>query len=582
MKPKYSNSKNLLHDLKWGAFMHFLSCLYNRADMTPAEWNRVVEGFDVKALAKQLHEVGAGYFMLTIGQNSGFFCAPNHTYDTIVGYPESHCSKRDLIADLALELAKYGIPLFAYLPANAPNRDHQAMRAFDYHDVENCSERMVSFQQKWELIIREWSLRWGSLVKGWWIDGCYLDTNRIMYRHPDPPNFGSFAAAMRAGNPDSLVAWNPGVADPELITAAPEEDYTAGECQYPEQVIALGRYEEQAQTHVLSYIGEWWGWRKPRYTADSLIAATRNITDMGGAVTWDIPFERNGTIPADFMELLGALGRAVNPGRVLPEPPALPLPRLMVSPLMQPKAVYPIPGGDGEIELKFRNTRSFPLQGKVSFSSPDLKLAAEEFPYRLAPGAENCCTLKFTAPPTGSESNIRVHIGRVTRELVIPFRRQIQLNSTEQSFEFRLPDGRKVGTIILNKPNPGKLRFRLEAQDELQRPEFIRGSCLEIFGSALPHTRYERQLFAVPGKAHLLEQVDFQPIQRQDTFLQSEWTDSGFRCEGELPLSLLSSDQHPLLFEAALHTGIDGNYEYVTLFGSTNVCATNSRYVILA
>lgn len=581
MKLKYSNSENLLHGLKWGAFMHFLSGFYNMESMTPGEWNRIVEAFDVKSLARQLHEAGAGYFMLTIGQNSGFFCAPNRTYDAIVGYPKPHCSRRDLIADLALELEKYGIPLFAYLPANAPNRDPRAVRAFDYHDVRNCPDRLASFQRKWESVIREWSLRWGELVKGWWIDGCYPDINRIMYQHADTPNFGSFAAAMRAGNPRSLVAWNPGVADPELISAAAEEDYTAGECEWPGRVIALGQYEEQAQTHVLSYIGKWWGWREPRFSAETLIAATRNITDMGGAVTWDIPFEHDGTVPADFMALLGALGKAVNPTRGEPDRPPLALPRLMVNSLLPPKAVYPLRGGSGKIELRFRNTRGFPLEGQIGLSSPDLALAADRFPYRLAPGEECGFELEFKAPPTGNEGRLDICIGQVKRELIIPYRRQVRLDSSEQSFEFRLGDGRRIGTLVLNKPDPERLRFRLEARDELQRREFIRGSCLEIFGSALPHTRYERQLFAVPGKPHLLEQVDFQPVQRADTFLRSEWTDSGFRCEGELPLALLSGNRQPLLFDAALHTGIDGDYQYVTLFGSTDICASNKRYVML-
>src|SRR6266576_3004073 len=49
-----------------------------------------------------------------------------------------------------------------------------------------------------------------------------------MYRSERPPNFTSFAAAARAGNPNSALAFNPGVVD-RLLLVSPHEDYTAGE-----------------------------------------------------------------------------------------------------------------------------------------------------------------------------------------------------------------------------------------------------------------------------------------------------------------------------------------------------------------
>jgi alpha-beta hydrolase superfamily lysophospholipase len=37
-----------------------------------------------------------------------------------------------------------------------------------------------------EAVIREWSLRWGKNVSGWWTDGCYHADK--MYRHADAPD----------------------------------------------------------------------------------------------------------------------------------------------------------------------------------------------------------------------------------------------------------------------------------------------------------------------------------------------------------------------------------------------------------
>ena len=54
---------------KYGVFIHFLP--------SGQVGLKQVEQFDVKALAGQLEEMGAGYLVLTLGQNSGCFNSPN-------------------------------------------------------------------------------------------------------------------------------------------------------------------------------------------------------------------------------------------------------------------------------------------------------------------------------------------------------------------------------------------------------------------------------------------------------------------------------------------------------------------------
>ncbi len=48
--------------------------------MTPENWARLVDGFDVEAVASQLKEVGAAYYLISIGQNSGYYLSPNAAY----------------------------------------------------------------------------------------------------------------------------------------------------------------------------------------------------------------------------------------------------------------------------------------------------------------------------------------------------------------------------------------------------------------------------------------------------------------------------------------------------------------------
>ena len=286
---------------RWGVFTHYLT----GPEMTAQEWNERVNGFDAAGLAAQLEAIGAPYYFITLGQNSGHYCSPNATYDSYVGIKPGKCSTRDLVADLYDALHPKGIKLLVYLPAGAPNQDPVAVERLQW---QNGPHRNREFQVKWEAVIREWSLRWGKKVAGWWFDGCYWPD--AMYRFPDPPNFASFAAAARAGNPDSIVAFNPGVLNP-IISESEYEDYTAGEINEPGEVQCPGRWVDGAQFHMLSYLGPWWAASPPRFTNEQVIAWTRGIIARGGVVTWDAPIQANGLIPPEFVEPLKALRAGV-------------------------------------------------------------------------------------------------------------------------------------------------------------------------------------------------------------------------------------------------------------------------------
>jgi len=309
------------HQARWGVFVHYLADVVAKGtDTTVVEWNRIVDGMDVQGLANQLASVGAKYCVITLGQNSGFFCSPNSAYDRSVGIRPGKCSKRDLIADLYAALNAKGIRLMVYLPAGAPDRDPAAVKALEWKNGRyplwkypqggpgGGDPRLESFQRKWESVIREWSERWGDKVSGWWFDGCYFPI--AMYQHPAPPNFASFAGAARAGNPNSIVAFNPGVRYP-VIPLTSEEDYTAGEVNEPDKVQCPGRRVDGAQFHILSYLGENWGRGQPRFSNDKIIAWTRGIIEKGGVVTWEVPIRASGLIPQPFIDQLSALRSAL-------------------------------------------------------------------------------------------------------------------------------------------------------------------------------------------------------------------------------------------------------------------------------
>lgn len=295
---------------KWGVMTHYLAdwqAKVHHLRMSPSEWNKLIDGFDVDALAKQLHSVGATYYQISIGQNSGYYLAPNPTYDKLTGIRPSKCSRRDLVSDLYQALHKYGIRLMVYLPSGAPNRDQAADAALDWR---NGPYPNREFQRKWQAVIRDWSLRWGKKVSGWWFDGCYFPNS--MYRSPKAPNFRSFADAARAGNPDAVIAFNPGVYY-RIYGLSPYQDFTAGEIDKPELVKIrhdLGGKLDGVQLHMLSYLGRTWGKGTPRFTNEQVIQYSKKIWKAGGAVTWDVPIQLNGTLSQPFLDQLSALDKA--------------------------------------------------------------------------------------------------------------------------------------------------------------------------------------------------------------------------------------------------------------------------------
>jgi len=299
-------------EARFGVMTHYLADLQSHEhhlEMSVERWNQVVDGFDVEKMARQLESVGAGYYQISIGQNSGYYLAPNAAYDRITGIDPSKCSRRDLVADLSEALHKRGIRLMVYLPSGAPAQDQTADAALEWR---NGPFPNREFQLKWEQVIREWSARWGGKVAGWWFDGCYFPNS--MYRSDQPPNFASFAAAARAGNPEAAVAFNPGVVY-RILSLTPHEDFTAGEIDKPDLVTirrdSRGKVDG-ARIHMLSYLGENWGrGAAPRFSDEQVIAYTKKVRDAGGAVTWDVPVHLDGTIAQPFLDQLAALSRAL-------------------------------------------------------------------------------------------------------------------------------------------------------------------------------------------------------------------------------------------------------------------------------
>jgi hypothetical protein len=305
-------------DAGWGVMCHYLAGLPGSGDdaygIAAEDWNRQVDAFDLDALVTQVASTGAGYLLFTVGQNSGHYCAPNATYDELTSLRPSKCSCRDLIAELADALQPRGVRLMVYTTSGAPNEPNAARALKWVNNHEQPGHRLAEFQGMWNRILTEWSERWGRGVAGWWVDGCYFA--ETMYEFEDEPNWESLRRALKAGNPEAIVAFNPGVKVPVITQGG--EDYTAGELA---GALHVGGWRHGAfrtipsqvggaQYHVLTFLGQMWRQGTPRFPDELAIGYTTFVTDRGGGITWDVPIEPTGRIPAPFVEQLQAVGRA--------------------------------------------------------------------------------------------------------------------------------------------------------------------------------------------------------------------------------------------------------------------------------
>ncbi len=253
----------------------------------------------------------AGYVIFTIHQSQQYFCIPNATYDALTGAkPGENCACRDLIGDVLDALEERGIPLMLYFTGDGIWKNPDLMEKiggapFPAKD-HKPTDWTPQFKKNWFAIAREWSLRYGKRIAGWWIDGA--DACKAY----DDEQLLEYAAALKAGNPDSIVCFNPGNENLEPWRYSIADDYTAGESagfdDYPED-----RWVNGAQWHLISYTFRLL--QKHNQDADAaakeLIDYIRAVSAKRGVVSIDLSIYQNGSILETELEVLKQLKAAV-------------------------------------------------------------------------------------------------------------------------------------------------------------------------------------------------------------------------------------------------------------------------------
>ncbi|HOS92244.1 MAG TPA: hypothetical protein PLD23_00605 [Armatimonadota bacterium] len=291
-----------------------------------AELNRIVDNFDVHRYVKRIRETGADWVIFTLGQTTGYLCAPNEYLDSRA---PGMTPRRDLVMELAKHLDDAGKRLILYIPSEQ-NSEAAIQAALDSASP-GYADRYFEF-------LKTYAVKYGDLVDGWWFDSCGPHEDEYWLR---------WLTALRAGNPDTAVAFS----GAEFCCGGPVnpvcklEDYHAGEIHLledgairrdflppggdiivtPERKLRLrgqeartympdGQFIDGVQWHGLLPLDLTFNPAVPNqfchYTDRELLAFALAVKSVGGAITINVPIEfETGEIPEDSHASLVRLGR---------------------------------------------------------------------------------------------------------------------------------------------------------------------------------------------------------------------------------------------------------------------------------
>jgi hypothetical protein len=255
----------------FGLATHYFPISVDRRD-------RVAVDFNVDLLTQAAVDAGAGWVMFTLQHQNWILMAPNETFAKIVG-SRDFMTSRDVPRELGRNLRKHHLPLILYVNLRLDPDSHASAAVREAMGGWPPSDRLVANLAS---VYREYSLRYGQDVAGWWVDSAgvpgFADSqNREQW-------FGIIKAALLAGNPDAIVAFNPGL---QLMRYSRQDDYTAGESNdmtyVPQRQCVDGAY-----WHTYTYLGGWWGADGTRFSDRELCRYVSGIASHGGAITFDI------------------------------------------------------------------------------------------------------------------------------------------------------------------------------------------------------------------------------------------------------------------------------------------------------
>tara|TARA_R110002073_G_scaffold43606_2_gene121573 strand:- start:7533 stop:8723 length:1191 start_codon:yes stop_codon:yes gene_type:complete len=248
--------------------------------------------FDVPKMIDQIKVLDTATWVqinITQGANGSFYTAPHpelakHISPDIV-------PQRDLFGEMLDALIEQGFKVMVYFATEGPTMGKHPEKALPgvIETWKNYakSREMTPEQAVAEIIVKEYSLRYGTKISGWWFD------------HASYGDIKALEKAALAGNPEAALTFNVG-GSPELLTC-PESDFTAGHPtpmkrhspswegnEVAIKLIEKNNYINGSLGHFFPPMQETWNSGKPAFQTEQAIDWTVRIVQAGGAITWAV------------------------------------------------------------------------------------------------------------------------------------------------------------------------------------------------------------------------------------------------------------------------------------------------------
>lgn len=282
---------------KYGIMVHFLSHIRAKEGEKKLSPNEMADNFDVVKFVDEAEEMGAGWVIFPIGQNTGIYWSENPFLEERM---PGCCTKRDLIMELADELAARNIRLIAYLPTEMDAQGDKMREAFAW----DLSADKQEYMRRYIPVVRYYAEKFGERVSGWWFDGCYNAIEKSFLRTHDWSNerFDKelWFEAAKAGNKDAVIAMCTGSNHMRCVFWD-DEEYLPGEASdlthYPWDYDS-----EEKQWHVLTWLDCFWMCLEgnempdPKYSDKELFSYVKACLEKKGAVTLNIGIYEDGSL----------------------------------------------------------------------------------------------------------------------------------------------------------------------------------------------------------------------------------------------------------------------------------------------
>jgi hypothetical protein len=305
---------------KYGIFLHYQYRILlgysiktkpqfpNPSQMTAAEWNRFVDGFDVNGFANQMAEAKAGWVIFCLDDHYfAWPCSPNRAFDQFTGYPPGEkCSRRDLVLDLATALNQKGVKLICYFAGlNGYMKEPKVLAGLADEPVargefNNKTPPGVECRARRLAVLKEYADRFNGNVAGWWFDG--MEANSYSN---EPHDWREIEGIVHSANPKAVIAFSWG-ANEEACVSPGIDDYAAGDTWSKQDLKRLTPKALPAQKGILwhgkIYCGNVYHGQGDgnQLKDDELIDWIKTCHQEGGICTLDWPIDPKTGLLKDF------------------------------------------------------------------------------------------------------------------------------------------------------------------------------------------------------------------------------------------------------------------------------------------